>query len=734
MPALSSPSIPATVAAAPSRSAMPRRAPLAQAVLALAATLSAQHPAHAQEAATAPAASTATLQEVRVQDATDGSGYQGAQRNTAATRTDTPLVETPQAVRVVSQQLIQDLGATRLADTVDFVSGVTRLNDFGGTWDNYAIRGFSNTDGGSLLNGFASSRGYGPMRDMATVERVEFLKGPAAALYGSSEPGGTLNIVTKKPQFTAAHKVGLDVGTLGMRRATLDTTGPITQNLAYRLNVAAEDGASRTSLVDNHKYVVAPAFAWTLGADTVLQYEAEFIRIRTPLDRGTVQVGGNALALPGDRFLGEPNRGKLHVTGDTHQLTLDHDLGQGWRTRLGASYRETEYYGDAMDFGNGRLGLLQSDGRTLYRSDTWRSLPSRDTSVQAEVEGKVSTGSLRHTLLAGVESWRLFVGQYGEASPRGSSLYAIDIYQPAYGQPRTAPMTPYFSSQDHQRATGLFLQDQIDLTARWKLLAGVRFDRFHQSLEDRLAKTNTTQDHSSTSPRVGLSYLLTPDSSVYVSYGRSFRPNAGGDASGNAFAPTKGKAFEAGAKWQSPDQRLIASMAVFDIRKTNVLTPDPNNANFNVAAGEVRSRGIEADMSGKLDAHWRLTANAAYTDTEVLRDNDKTLLGKRLLGIPRVSGGLFAIREDRLASGGRYGVGGGLVYVGERTATANDTYRLPGYTTARVTAYWQIDPRTRLTLDVHNLFDRHYAATSWAAITVMPGLGRQVVAGLQHSF
>ncbi len=726
--------MPAFSPSSPSSSSFaPRRAPLAQAVLALTAALAAHGAAHAADAAAAAAAAapTATLNEVRVQDASDAAtGYQGAQRNTAATRTDTPLIETPQAVRVVSQQLIEDLGATRLADTVDFVSGVTRLNDFGGTWDNYAIRGFSNTDGGSLLNGFASGRGYGPMRDMATVERVEFLKGPAAALYGSSEPGGTLNIVTKKPQFTASHKAGLEVGTLGMRRATLDTTGPISQNLAYRLNVAAEDGASRTSLVDNHKYVVAPAFAWTLGDSTVLQYEAEFIRIRTPLDRGTIQVNGNALALPADRFLGEPNRGKLHVTGDTHQLTLDHDLGQGWRTRVGASYRETELYGDAMDLNS----TLLPDNRTLRRRDSWRTLPSRDVSLQAEVEGKVTTGSLRHTLLAGVESWRLFVGQYGIYSNPNTAPYAIDIYQPTYGVGRTAPLTPLFDTVDHQRATGLFLQDQIDLTARWKLLAGVRFDRFHQSLEDRLAKTNTTQEHSSTSPRVGLSYMLTPDSSVYVSYGRSFRPNAGGDASGNAFAPTKGKAFEAGAKWQSPDQRLIASMAVFDIRKTNVLTRDPNNANFSVAAGEVRSRGIEADMSGKLDAHWRLTANAAYTDTEVLRDNNPALLGKRLLGIPRVSGGLFAIREDRLASGGRYGVGGGLVYVGERTATANDTYRLPGYTTARVTAYWQIDPRTRLTLDVHNLFDRHYAATSWGALTVMPGLGRQVVAGLQHSF
>ncbi len=728
--------MPAFSLSSPSSSSFaPRRAPLAQAVLALTAALAAHGAAHAaDDAAAAAAAPPATLQEVRVQDASDAAtGYQGAQRNTAATRTDTPLIETPQAVRVVSKQLIEDLGATRLADTVDFVSGVTRLNDFGGTWDNYAIRGFSNTEGGSLLNGFASGRGYGPQRDMATVERVEFLKGPAAALYGSSEPGGTLNIVTKKPQFTASHKAGLEVGTLGMRRATLDTTGPISPHLAYRLNVAAEDGASRTSLVDNHKYVVAPAFAWTLGDSTVLQYEAEFIRIRTPLDRGTIQVNGNALALPADRFLQEPDRGSLHVNGDTHQLTLDHDLGSGWRTRVGASYRETELYGNAVDFGTGQIGLLGADRRTLSRTDSWRSLPSRDASLQAELEGKFITGGLRHTVLAGVESWRLYMGQNIRYSP---AKYPIDIYNPTYGNVPRGPLVQGYLQEDRLRATGLFLQDQIDLNSRWKLMAGLRFDRFNEDFVNWMTNARQKQQHSAATPRVGLNYMVTPDSSVYVSYGRSFRPNAGTDAAGNSFDPQEGKVWEAGAKWQSADHRLNASMAVFDIRKTNVLTrdPNPNNGSFSVAAGEVRSRGLEADVAGQLDAHWRLTANAAYTDTEVLRDNDKTLLGKRLLGIPRVSGGLFAIREDRLASGGRYGVGGGLVYVGERTATANDAYRLPGYTTARVTAYWQIDPRTRLTLDVHNLFDRHYATASWAAITVMPGLGRQVVAGLQHSF
>lgn len=715
-----------------------QRSAVARAALALCAATSLASvtltPALAQPT---PAADTGVpaspaLQEVQVRDSGALHGYQGAQRNTAATRTDTPLIETPQSVRVVPQQLMEDLGATRLADTVDFVSGITRLNDFGGTWDNYAIRGFSNTDGGQLLNGFASNRGYGPQRDVVSVERIEFLKGPAGALYGSSEPGGTLNVVTKKPQFTAAHKAGVQVGARGFRRATLDTTGPLgasVSDMAYRLNVAAEDGASRTPLVDNRKMVVAPALTWNLGASTVLNYEAEFIRIRTPLDRGIVQVRGNVGALPSDRYLGEPGRPNLHVNGDTHQLTLDHDLGQGWRTRVGASYRETDLYGAAVDLN----GALAADGRTLTRRDSWRSLPARDASLQAEVEGKLRTGSLAHTVLAGVETWHLSAAQNIRYSSLASQPFAIDIHNPVYNQP-VGNLTPGFDLVDRTRATGVFVQDQIDLTEQWKLLAGVRFDRFHQDSENRLAATRQVQDHSAATPRIGITYLIDTNTSLYASAGRSFRPNAGTDENGRAFEPQKGQALELGAKWQSADQRLNAGVALFDIRKTNVLTRSPTNANFSIAAGEVQSRGLELDMAGQIDAHWRMTANLAYTDTEVTRDNNAALRGKRLLNVPRVSAGLFAIREDQAPWGGRYGVGGGLVHVGERTGTATDTYRLPAYTTARITGYWQIDKRTRLTLDVHNLFDKTYYTASWGALTVIPGLGRQVVAGVQVLF
>ncbi len=279
------------------------------------------------------------------------------------------------------------------------------------------------------------------------------------------------------------------------------------------------------------------------------------------------------------------------------------------------------------------------------------------------------------------------------------------------------------------------MQDQVDLSEKWKLLAGVRFDRFKQDYVDRLANVHRVQEHTVASPRVGITYMIDANRSVYASAGRSFRPNAGADRNGDAFDPTSGKALEAGAKWQSADQQLSGSVGLFHIVKRNVLTRDPANASFNVAAGEVRSQGLEADFAGKLDAHWRMTANFAYTDTEVTQDNNAALVGKRLLNIPRVSGGLFAIREDALpGSWGRYGLGGGLVHVGERTGTALDTYRLPSYTTARVTGYWQLDPRTRITLDVHNLFDKTYYRASWGNLTVLPGLGRQIVAGVQTTF
>lgn len=660
-----------------------------------------------------------TLQQITVVAERVGGAW-NPQSARGATRTDTPLAEVPQSVRVISAQQIADLGATRMADTVDFVSGIARLNDFGGTWDNFAIRGFSSTDMGYLINGFPGSRGYNPPRDTATVERFEFLKGPAGAIYGGSEPGGTINIVTKKPRFTSANVAEVSLGNQGLRRATLDSTGALTDTVAYRLNVMAEEGSPRSSLLHSRRHLVAPALAWVIDSRTTLNLESEFLRTNAPLDRGVINVRGVLGTLPRDRVLNEPGDENLLLSSDTHQATLEHLLADDWHLRIGASYKESSFEGEYTE-----ANAVAADNRTLNRQATWRTLPSRDIALQAELEGKFATGSVDHALLVGAEASRLWMN----TEILRSVNYPIDIHAPIYGQP-APPLTMRTTSTDErQRVKAVFAQDQVSLSDRWKLLAGVRWDEYGQSLDNRVAKTFPARKQSAVTPRAGVTFLPNPWSSLYVSAGKSFRGNNGTDIAGQVFNPQRSTAYEAGWKLQLPDGRLGATLAVYDITKTNVLTAS-DIPGYSVAAGQIKSNGFEADVNGQVDRHWRVMGNFAFIDARVTKD--KTLAaGTRLANVPEYSAGLLAIREDRLPGGSRYGIGAGLNYVGDRSGNAADTYALPAYTIFKLVSYWQVNSRTRLSVDVHNLANRMYYASSWGNLYVSPGSERSVVARLK---
>lgn len=647
-----------------------------------------------------------------------------ATSSSGATRTDTPLREVPRAVRIVTAQQIEDLGALRLADTVDFVSGITRLNDFGGTWDNFGIRGFSSTDMGFLVNGFPGSRGYNPRRDTATVERFEFLKGPASAIYGSSEPGGTINIVTKKPQFTQKNVAEFSVGSSGLKRATLDTTGPLGKSVAYRLNVMSEEGDTRSNLLSNRRSLIAPAIAWVSDKDTMLNYEGEFLQSSTPLDRGLINVRGVLGTLPRDRVLNEPSDGNMNMTSNTHQLTLDRTLSENWRARFGASYKESTFDGYYTE-----ADSLAADNRTLNRRRTWRQLPSRDVSFQAELEGKFNTGSIGHTVLFGTEASRLWMN----TEILRSANTPIDIYNPVYSTALPALITRTSSSDEYQRVKAVFVQDQISLSSQWKLLGGLRWDQYNQTVRNRVPTvSSSSQQQSAVSPRTGITYLPNDWSSYYISAGKSFRGNSGTDINGKAFDPQHSTAYEAGVKLQTPDERLGATFAVYDITKTNVLTSG-DVAGFSVAAGEVKSTGFEADVFGQINTNWRVSGNFSWDDARVTKD--KTLAaGTRLTNIPAFSAGLLAMREDALANGSRYGLGGGVNYVGNRSGNTADTYTLPAYATVKLLSYWQINKAVRLSVDVHNLFNRNYYAGSWGNLYVIPGTERSVVGRLKIDF
>jgi len=654
-------------------------------------------------------------------------------------KTELPQRELPQAVKVLNRQAIDDLGATRLDEVIDYASGVSRQNTVGGLTDAIAIRGLpGNEDTGMnmLLNGFSAARGYNAPRDLAGVERVEFLKGPAAALYGSSEPGGTLNIVSKRPLWTTYRSVQVQGGNQGLRRASVDLSGPVSDNFAYRLNVAAEKRDGFRDYVGSEREVVAPAFTWKISRDTALEYVGEYLRHSAPFDRGVVAVNNQPGAIPASRFLGEPADGNATALNQSHQFILSHDWNADWGSRVSLSQREALIKGFSTE-----ATALQASG-LLTRQRRYRDYGSDDTAIQAELQGRVTTGAVEHELLFGIESYRFKLNTYLlRANPTATAPYAIDIYNPVYGQARPNPSLNT-DTRELQRNNAFYVQDVLKLSPQWRLMAGLRLDQYEQTLLNRRTGGSTRQEPSATSPRLGLSWLPTDRWTVYANAGKSFRPNSGTDAAANGFDPETGRALELGAKWENAEKTLGASAALFDIRKRNVVTGDPANPGFSAAAGEVRSQGAEFDLSGQVSRHWRMNAALAYTDVTITRDNTLQV-GGRLLNAPRVNGSLLALYENALANGQRYSFGGGVTHVGKRLGAARTqaeanagtpAFELPGYTTAKLVAWWQVSPKVRLTLDVDNLFNQTYYASSYSRVWVAPGTSRLVTAGLRAQF
>ncbi|WP_369958786.1 TonB-dependent siderophore receptor [Pseudomonas benzenivorans] len=675
----------------------------------------------------------AVLPSMSISGASAGETYYESKAG-AATRTDTPLRELPQSVRVLPRQVLDDIGAMSLNDSLDYVSGVSRQNNFGGTWDNIAIRGFAGHEnsGMSLLrNGFSSNRGFNAPRDLANVESIEFLKGPSAALYGNSEPGGTVNVVTKKPQFQSAHHIETSAGSHDFYRLAADTTGPIGQNLAYRLNVATEDKNSFRDHIDSQRQLIAPALTWILSERTVLSYDGEYLRQDAPLDRGIVAVNGKVTAVPRENFLGDPNDGDVTLENTTHQFTLEHELTDRWLGRLGLAYKTGTLDGTSSEVKS--FVDVTGDSVTLRRRH--RDYETDDLTVQAELLGHLELAGMQHTVLVGSEAYQYSLDSRMRQLNNSMRIDNI-LGKPVYTTLREGLGNLIVNREEEQSSTALFVQDEVALSDRWKLLAGLRYERYEQSLDNRLNDSSTDQDDAAVSPRLGVTFLIDPNWSWYATTGKSFRPNGGTDANGKAFEAEQGRALETGVKFESLDRRIGATLALFQIDKENVLTGSDPNGVFSVAAGEARSRGLEVDLSGRLTERLRASMSYAYLDTEVTKDQGGAvdwltgevvnLEGKPLANIPKHSASLFLMWEDALQSGGSWGLGGGVSYVGERSGNYLDSFTLPSYTTVKLSSHWQVDQHLRLSLNIDNLFDRNYIASSYDRSWLTPGEPRNL--------
>ena len=665
-----------------------------------------------------------------------------------AYRGDTPLKELPQSVEVLEASLLKDVGITRLDDALGMVSGVARQNNFGGLWDAYAIRGFAgneNVPSGFLVNGFNGGRGFAGPRDLSDVERIEVVKGPASALFGRGEPGGTVNIITRKPLFEKKGSLQLAGSRYQTYRAEGDFTGPITQSIAGRINGAYENADSFRDTITSKKYVVTPSLLARIGDQTSISYELEVIRQEVPFDRGVVARNGVLGVVPISTFLGEPGNGPTIVRALSNQVNLQHDFNSSWTLLVGFGSLVTSLKGTAEDpelgatrnpFLQGASTPLPQGPDILSRRRISRDYHGTDLVPRAELSGRFDTGSLVHHVLIGADydDFKLdqVQGRYRPpvvtATSTLAQLNAVNIFDPVYGILPT--LSPFTSTLEKDQAWGVYVHDQIDLTEQWKLRVGARYDNFRQSLLDRQNKnTLSHQRVTATSPDVGLVYEPIKAVSFYASYGKGFRPNTGQDAHGVAFAPETTKSYEVGTKFETPEKTLTGTIAFFKTDKTNVLTADPTNAGFSLAVGAAQSKGAEVDVTARLPLDVRLMVSYAYVDAFI----SKSVLdpsfarplpsGSPLINIPAHSGNLLLFRDFALGER-MLSLGGGVNYVDKRLGETGTTFFLPSYTLVKLFGSFEVTQNLKLSAEVNNLFDKVYYPNSYAQIWVNPGAPR----------
>ncbi len=677
------------------------------------------------------------LEEVVVIDAVEKERDYVAEDATTATRTQTPLRDVPQAVEVVTRKLMDDQKVIRLDQAVRNVSGLFQGSTGGNRLEQFYCRGF--------LCGFFKNylRNDSPnqvriFRESANLQRLEVLKGPPSVLYGRSEPGGIVNLMTKQPLSESYYSGETMFGSYNFFRNLVDVSGPLNESktVLYRFNGAYENSESFRDFVTGQRWFAAPVITWKIGDDTSLTVEGEYLRDNRTFDRGIVAIGTAPAQIPSSRFLGEAF-GRNHAEEGRAGYILQHRFDKNW----------TLFSGFRADL-NGDEGVeafarnLLADNQTLRRRYQRQATHASSYYLRNDLVGKFATGSIDHTLLTGLE-----IGRENNYFEFGSNnnFPSINIFNPVYGFGQLdAPPTTIMRAR--LSALGAYLQDQVTLLENLKLLAGVRYDvfRINQNSNGQIM----TPEDTAISPRFGLVYQPVRPVSLYANFTQSFLPNTGVNCfvscfskNGTLFAPERGTQYEGGIKVDIVPERLNATLAFYRLVKKNVLTPDPTDPIFSIQTGQQRSQGVEFDMTANVMPGWDLIATYAYTDARVTSSNDATISnGNRLFNVPRHASSLWSKYEFQNGSFKGFGVGAGVFAVGERTGDLANSFELPGYVRADAALYYrkpEVFNRTNLIaqLNIRNLFGtEYYEATQGTRTQIYPGAPITIIGSLKLEF
>ena len=642
---------------------------------------------------------TINLDEVTVTEKRIDDTYYAPIANTA-TKTDTPLLETPISIQVVPEAVLETQNAQKISDVVRNVSGIQNVYSTGGVNEQYLIRGFLQS-----ISGFHNGIRIPLLKyDLANVERVEVLKGPASMLYGPSDPSGIINIVTKKPQKEAAYSFEQSIGLFDFYRSEASATGAIDDAgiLTYRVDAVWQQADSYRDIINSDRYAIPLALAFRPNDKIEINFSVDVQRDRMVYDRGVPAVGNKVANLPRSRSFNQDDLEDYKST--SIDLNGSYKFDNGWKLAGGVFNNVQDRELDLIYSGN-----VAANGTDITRTFYIGTEDVKTRTSWANVTGDVETGAIKHKLLFGTE----YINTTYNTDVFNRDIDTVNIFTYQNQYVNSAPFlggTPEIFGRHYTRSMGYYVQDQIKFNDQWQLHLGLRHDTIKQDLRFGFAGPADVfkRNDSKTSPRVGLLYQPAQWLSLYGNCAESFGSTFNYEAE-VLYKPEEARQCEVGAKMEALDGRFNVNVSVYDLTKTNIPTPNPNT-NRTEAIGEGESKGLEIDMQGKVTDNLRAIASFALTDTEITKDG-RGNEGNRLPYAPKYQ---YSLWLDYSVLGNQQlglSVGGGLFGTGQRYGNPGNTYDDGKYTTVDLyTAYKFMMDKTKVTaqLNVNNVFNEKF--------------------------
>ena len=645
----------------------------------------------------------------------------------SATKTPTPLRDVPQSVTVVTKELIKDQMMMSVGDVMRYVPGIG-VHQGENNRDQVIIRGNSSS-ADFFVDGVRDDVQY--YRDLYNVDRVEALKGPNAMIFGRGGGGGVVNRVFKEALFMPHYEINVRGGEYGNKRLTADLDQPVNDKVALRLNGMLEHSDSFRGGVDLDRYGVTPTVTFAVSDWTKVVASYEYLNDGRVADRGIPSFQGRPVDVDRSTFYGNPGDSDVRASVNVASATVEHrgtNLTFRNRTMVGNYDRGYQNYVPGVVTANEQQVAL-----TAYNNATDRT----NLFNQTDVTSIASTGSLRHTLLAGVEVGRQLTDNFRNTGFFNNA--ATTILVPFSAPTITTPVTYRQSATDadnHVRTNvaAAYVQDQVEVSNHVQLLGGVRYDRFDLQYHNNRNGDTLGRVDNLVSPRAGLVFKPVVPVSVYANYGVSYLPSSGDQFSSltvitEQVEPEQFTNYEVGAKWDVRSA-LSFTTAVYRLDRTNTRATDPNDPTRIVQTGSQRTNGYELGINGALTPAWKIAGGYAYQNAFVTNATVAARAGAIVGQVPRNTFSLW----NNYQVHPRVGLGLGVLYRSDMFATIDNTVVLPAYTRADAAAFVRLSREVRLQLNVENLFDANYYTNADSNTNISFGFPRAVRVGVTTAF